>query len=92
MLDLACLYVQPLTLEGAKQLLDVPALTVPVDALPGLRQILHLMGRQQSPEHRLFIGRYAARVLPYLDRPSLALTMFLVRRGTVQDQWGETHL
>src|SRR6516225_1543482 len=50
---LAVLELQTLSFHEAEQLLDRPAQPVPVDDLPSRRRVIHRMGGEQAPVHRL---------------------------------------
>ena len=51
--DPAVFELETLSFDQAKQLFDNPALFVPIDDLPGGRDIAHVMSRQQVPMQRL---------------------------------------
>jgi hypothetical protein len=65
--DQAGLKVQPLSLEGAEHLLDLPSLAVPVDALPGLFKGRHRMGGQEPPVNGGFGTHHRVGTLDHLN-------------------------
>ena len=72
-LHLARLHIKPLLFERPEQLLDVPALAVPVNALQGVLYTRDWVRCQQPPVNRRLFAHHAVGLLPDFDHMELDL-------------------